>query len=265
MASSCGITSSSAGDGVSNGKFDEISISLDVMVGAECFMSFQNPSQVELNRSKRHKVDDTSLTTIMDKPLPTSKDNFESIECETEIHKTVTDNKIVQYGDSLSNSDRQAPMGAIGPGGVSGGSPRTRAALDYRYDEAERGPCKVVIERSANSDLADKDLNRFKYAKLFNVTHKNSIVDVNSSGFGKLAVITKSARKVNVILNDRSLEGMGQWASIPSYFVSSQDIIRGIPLDMTEQEIRDNLVTLDGSQRAVSLSDVRRLDRKNIN
>ena len=156
-------------------------------------------------------------------------------------------------------------MAAIGPGGVSSRSPQTRVALDYRYDEAERGPCKVVIERSANSDLADKNLNRFKYAKRFNVTYKNSIVDVNSSGFGKLAVITKSAREANVILNDRSLEGMGLRATIPSYFVSSQGVISGIPLDMTEQEIRDNLVTLGGSQRAISLLDFRRLDRKNIN
>ena len=46
--------------------------------------------------------------------------------------------------------------------GESNGGLRPRLLLDYRYEESQRGSCKVLLERLANSDLANKDLDRIK-------------------------------------------------------------------------------------------------------
>ena len=112
--------------------------------------------------------------------------------------------------------------------------------LTIAINKSHRGQCKVMIERTSNSNDSDKDLDRFKSAKLFNSMYPNSIVDVNSSGFGKLSVVVRSARDENAILDDKSLENKGLRASIPSYFVTCQGVILGISLEMSE-----NLVILN--------------------
>ena len=67
-----------------------------------------------------------------------------------------------------------------------------------------------MVKRTTNSDLPDnKDLDRFYCAKIFYLIHKNAIVDVKSSGFGKLSITVKSVREANVILSDQSLESKG--------------------------------------------------------
>ena len=160
-----------------------------------------------------------------------------------------------------NGATRQQQSNANRGSGGSNGGLRTRPPLDYRYDESQRGSCKVLLERLANSDLANKDLDRIKHAKLLNSTYKNSIVDVKSSGYGKLSIIVNSAREANIILNDKSLESMGLRASIPSYFVSCQGVIGGIPIEMSEKEIIDNLVILNNVHKTKTI-EARRLDRK---
>ena len=62
-------------------------------------------------------------------------------------------------------------------------------------------------------------------------------------------------------MSDKSLESMGLRASIPSYFVSCQGVIGGIPLEMSEKEIIDNLVILNNVHKTKTV-EARRLDRK---
>ena len=87
-----------------------------------------------------------------------------------------------------------------------------------------------MIESTSNSNDSDKNLDRFKFAKLFNNMFQNSIIDVNSSGFRKLSVVIMSACEANAILDNKSLENKGLRASIPSYFVACQGVIPGISL-----------------------------------
>ena len=110
------------------------------------------------------------------------------------------------------------------------------------------GPLLIIAMMNHN---ANKDLDRIKYAKLLNSTYKNSIVDVKSSGYGKLSVIVNSAREANIILSDKSLESMGLRASIPSYFVSCQGVIGDVPTEMSEKEIIDNLVILNNVHKII--------------
>ena len=63
--------------------------------------------------------------------------------------------------------------------------PRHRSPPNYRYKESHPGQCKVMIERASNSNGSNIDFDRFKFAKLFKNMYQNSIVDFNSSGFGK--------------------------------------------------------------------------------
>lgn len=134
----------------------------------------------------------------------------------------------------------------------------------FRYDESLKGECKIMIESSLPNTPA-KDFNRLTYAKILNSKYKNCIVDVKSSGFGKLAVFTKSACAANIILDDKSLESKGLKAFIPSYFVTSQGVIRNIPLDISEKEIKENLEILGYHHNNSAVINVRRLSRKTIN
>lgn len=133
-----------------------------------------------------------------------------------------------------------------------------------RYDESLKGECKIMIE-SLKHEKSAKDLNRLTYAKIFNDRYKNCIVDVKSSGFGKLAIFTNSACTASTILNDKSyLEGKGIKAFIPFYFVTSQGVIRGVPLDISEQEIKEGLDVLGFHHGNSVVLEVRRLSKKNI-
>lgn len=136
---------------------------------------------------------------------------------------------------------------------------------NLQYDESLKGECKIIIENSSPNKSA-KDLNRLTYAKILNAKYKDCIVDVKSSGFGKLSVFTKTARAANFILNDRSyLKSKNLKAFIPSYFVSSQGVIRSVPLDISEQELKDNLEVLGFHHNNSAILEVRRLSRKTIN
>lgn len=106
----------------------------------------------------------------------------------------------------------------------------------------------MVKERLANSDLADKDLDRFIYAKLLNNTYKNFIVKAKSSVFGKLPIMVKSAREADTILTDKFLKSMGLRASISSYFVTCKGAIGRILIKLSEKQINDNLVTFNSTQ-----------------
>ena len=121
-----------------------------------------------------------------------------------------------------------------------------------------------MIERVSNSNDSDKDLDRFKFAKLFNRMYQNSIINVNSSGLGKLSIVVRSARDANAILNNKSLENKGLRASIPSYFVTCQEVISGISLEINEKEIVENLVILNNVYKTNPI-EAHQLSRKIIN
>lgn len=116
-------------------------------------------------------------------------------------------------------------------------------SLPPRYDEKILGNCRVIIDNMKNTS-PPKKLNRLKYVKLLNERYKGSIVEVKSSGWGKLAVIVNSAKSANAIMNDKLLHDDGLKAFIPAYFISSQGVIKDIPTSFSEDEIKNNLEIL---------------------
>lgn len=98
-----------------------------------------------------------------------------------------------------------------------------------------------------------------------NSKFKNAIVDVKNSGLGRLAVFTNSASSANSTLNSKSFEDKGLKASIPSYFVTSQGVIKNVPLDLSGQELLENIEILDNHHFNSSVLEVRRLPRKTFN
>ena len=134
-----------------------------------------------------------------------------------------------------------------------------------RYSDKHRGPCKFIVQRDHASGQVRENLNPMTYGKFFSSLYREAVLHVESEGFGKLSVTLKSFKEANKILDDTTtFKSKGVTAFVPGNFVSCQEVVKNIPLDFSEDEIRDNLEFLGQSRGTTSVLNVRRLNRKTI-
>lgn len=207
--------------------------------------------------TKRHKTDSTEHHDDNSQKSPhlVSNDSDTQDEMELEIEVTTTSdapgNSVDQFDQSDLNSKQTTPINK-GPNVL-------------KNPLSQRGPCKVFIQGDPKSANAKEKLHKLFFRRLINSRisqHGKSVIDIKSNGVSKLCVTLKSALDANNLLEDKSFKDKGYVAFIPVNFCSCQDVIRDIPLDISDNEIKENLAILGMSYATLTVLNVRRHNRK---
>lgn len=164
------------------------------------------------------------------KKLKMNPTQIGNTEDQNKLSDTVTDGSTILPGDSTVRTKKQGPN------------------TSFRYPLTEKGHCKVLVQldpQRKNSKEGDR-LNKVSFGRLLHARdsiHNKAVVDIKSNGIGKLCILMKSAAD-------------------PANFCRCQGVIRDVPVNVSNDEIKQNLEVLGNMRGRTSVADVRRLNKK---
>lgn len=92
--------------------------------------------------------------------------------------------------------------------------------------------------------------------RLLYTTNKNDILEIKKVGFSKINIRLKSREAANGLISNRILKEKKYLVYVPLYRTTRKGIIRGVPLDITDDEI------LRGLDSKIKILSVQRLSRR---
>ena len=178
-----------------------------------------------------------------------------------------TESQDISTKDKFANSDQSQTAKFQGsprlPCPVNKSNSTFHPQNRNRFTETYVGIAKMFIQWIQDFDKGNDDLHPISLGRVLNRKYNKAICDVRRSGTGKLAVFLRSAKEANKLLDDRSfLSSSGLSAFVPLSFISSQGVIRDVPLDVSDHELLKKLEVLGCLQGKISVMNVRRLNKR---
>ncbi|KMQ87862.1 nucleic-acid-binding protein from mobile element jockey-like isoform x2 protein [Lasius niger] len=127
--------------------------------------------------------------------------------------------------------------------------------LGNRYSENNQGPFCVHIQRLSNLNA---QLHPISVGKVIHMLMREVILEVKKVGFCKVAVFMKTWNAANSLIDNPQLKFNDFVAFIPPFCTSRKDIIRDVPIEITEEEI------ISGSNSPFKILSARRFNRSHF-
>lgn len=112
----------------------------------------------------------------------------------------------------------------------------------YEYNQNDTYPYRVIVQ-AENGTEGQAQINKLTVGKMLsqNKEYKNNIFNMRPLGRNKLLVFLKSYQAANRLQSDPQLKPKGYRAYIPRSFVAVSGVVSGVPVDMTTEEILENI------------------------
>lgn len=129
------------------------------------------------------------------------------------------------------------------PGGGGGAPPKFKQWLTYEYNETDAGPYRVIVQLNENPD--DTQINKLALGKILSKTkeYKANVLNLKIMGKNKVLVLVKTPQTANNIQADKTLKAQNYKAYIPKHFMTVSGVVTGVPLEMTPEEILENITS----------------------
>lgn len=130
------------------------------------------------------------------------------------------------------------------------------AKISYTYVRSDVGPYRVFIELKNNTN-GKASINKYtlgSYLRKIQGIH-TYIQELQYAGKHKVIAILTNPEKANQLVTEINNSTSAYRAYVPRHVVSITGVITGIPIDLTEQEIQDDI------QSKVPVMSVKRLHR----
>lgn len=116
-----------------------------------------------------------------------------------------------------------------------------RTLENITYTFADAAPYRVYIELKGNNKTAK--INKFSVGAALREIEgiRGHIVDMKYVGRFKVMVIINNFLKANLLVEKINTQSTTYKAYVPSHLVSMTGVIAGVPIDLTDDEIRDGL------------------------
>ncbi|KAG5882020.1 hypothetical protein JTB14_023073 [Gonioctena quinquepunctata] len=128
---------------------------------------------------------------------------------------------------------------------------------ENRYENTDFGPYRIYIES------VDKNIGYLSNLAVGKIFHKNTQYnpsDIERRGKNRSMITFKKIQEANKLLEDNHFLSSNKFrASIPNNFITSKAILKDIDISLLEEEILDNLKTLNNKK----ILHVRRLKKNN--
>lgn len=110
---------------------------------------------------------------------------------------------------------------------------------NMRYKTKDTGPYRIMLEI-----LGDNYINKLAVAKIIK-KHElgDKPSDIKKTGRKKVTIYMETMESANNMLNSKHVFEPKYVAYLPSFFVAVKGVITGIPVDMTIDEIKEEIVT----------------------
>lgn len=108
---------------------------------------------------------------------------------------------------------------------------------EYTYEEGDVGPFRIVFEREDDKPIYKVQVGQtIKKLSIF-----ASVMDIKKTGLKKVTVYFSSMVEANQILNNQEIKQLHYKTYIPEYFISIKGVITGIPVEMSIEEIEEEI------------------------
>ncbi|KAJ8685927.1 hypothetical protein QAD02_021720 [Eretmocerus hayati] len=132
------------------------------------------------------------------------------------------------------------------------------------FDLADRGPYKIFLQNLGNTTERINPLliNRFLINKFRN---RDVFDECYPIAANKVCIVAKELRTANEVLRLKEWAMDKKEVFIPNHLMTRQGVIRGVPKEFTEEEIKLNLVAIDTHFGTIPILEVRRFTRRTYN
>lgn len=121
--------------------------------------------------------------------------------------------------------------------------PTAKAKVNYQYEQTDQGPYRVMVEL-IDTQNGKVQINKLTLANVLRkmMAYKTHIVDMKNIGRNKVMVYINNFQLANRLTYDENLKAQNYRAYIPRHLISVTGVIAGIPLDITEDEILEDII-----------------------
>lgn len=111
----------------------------------------------------------------------------------------------------------------------------------YEYNPNDTYPYRVIVQLDDPENKAP--INKLSVGRMLsqNNDYKNNIINLRALGRNKVLVFMKCHQTANRLQADQQLKPKGYRAFIPRSFVAVSGVVSGVPVDMTIDEIKQNI------------------------
>ncbi|XP_031788843.1 uncharacterized protein LOC100680327 [Nasonia vitripennis] len=133
--------------------------------------------------------------------------------------------------------------------------------LPSEYDINIQGPYKIYLQSIDNDRL---DAIKIAKSLIPKIEIKDSLHEIKQLSYNKVCVIAKYRNIANLILNLTDWKDLKIRAFIPNHLLSKQGIIKGIPVEITDDELKQ-FIELDSPFGPLQITHTRRFTKKIYN
>lgn len=114
--------------------------------------------------------------------------------------------------------------------------------MDYLYEGSDQGPSRVMVEL-IDTKKGEIKINKLTLACTLRkmIMYKTHVVDMKHVGRNKIMIYMNNFQLANRLTKDPALNEKNYRAYIPRHFVSVTGVIAGVPLEITEEDIMQDI------------------------
>ena len=128
----------------------------------------------------------------------------------------------------------------------------------HSYGEHSKGPFEVWVRYAQQDSSPYPNFNIYSVGKIVNKRYK-SIIEVRKDGRSNGVIIFKDRKEANAAFNDKTFTDNKMITFIPNFRKERKGVLRGIPIDLKEEELLEAIVS------PIPVTQVKRLNTKNRN
>lgn len=154
------------------------------------------------------------------------------------------DSEMGAVGGSIPNDIGHRSNAAMDDSRIEGRSTQKTNERKWEniiYTCADAAPYRVYVELKGNNKAAK--INKYSVGAALREVEgiRGHIIDMKYVGRYKVMVIINNFIKANLLVEKINLQSATYKAYVPSHLVSMTGVIPGVPIDLTDDEIRDGL------------------------
>lgn len=132
----------------------------------------------------------------------------------------------------------------LGGNPLSSKSANGRTYQTYEYNQYDTSPFRVIVQLQ-NDEEGKQRINKLSLGKVLSKIdeYKNNITNMRALGRNKVLVFLKNFQVANKLQSDQMLRKNNYKAYIPRSFVSVTGVVAGVPVDMSIEEISQNITS----------------------
>lgn len=125
----------------------------------------------------------------------------------------------------------------------TGSNTPSKTKVNYQYQQTDQGPYRVMVELIDTQD-GNIRINKLTLANVLRkmIAYKTHIMDMKNIGRNKVMVYLNNFQLANRLTNDENIKAKNYRAYIPRHLISVTGVIAGIPLDITEEDIMEDII-----------------------